>query len=85
MTPPMDAVPSGSRARRELAKDEPAETDGGGRGARRRFLLLHDVENKRPPEHLQHQPAEELRTLREVVLNPQLADPDQPILETWLE
>ncbi len=51
----------------------------------RRFLILHGVENRRPPGHWQHWLAEELRRRREVVLYPQLPDPDSPSLETWLE
>jgi uncharacterized protein len=51
----------------------------------RRFLLVHGVENRRPPEHWQHWLAEELRRRREVVLYPQLPDPDGPSLESWLE
>lgn len=51
----------------------------------RRFLILHGVENRRPPEHWQHHLAEELRARREVVLYPQLPDADRPNLESWLE
>ena len=51
----------------------------------RRFLILHGVENQRPPEHWQYWLAEQLRRRREVVLYPQLPDPDSPSLETWLE
>jgi predicted alpha/beta hydrolase family esterase len=51
----------------------------------RRFLILHGVENHRPPEHWQHWLAEELRRRHEVVLYPQLPDPDSPSLESWLE
>lgn len=51
----------------------------------RRFLILHGVENRRPPEHWQHWLAEQLRQRHENVLYPQLPDPDTPSLETWLE
>jgi uncharacterized protein len=51
----------------------------------RRFLLVHGVENRRPPAHWQHWLAEGLRRRREVVLYPQLPDPDAPKLEAWLE
>jgi serine hydrolase len=51
----------------------------------RRFLILHGVENHRPPGHWQHWLAEQLRRRREVVLYPKLPDPDSPSLETWLE
>ena len=50
-----------------------------------RFLILHGAENRRPPEHWQHWLAEELRRRREIVLYPQLPDPDNPSLQTWLE
>lgn len=52
---------------------------------RRRFLILHGAENRRPREHWQHHLAEELRARGEIVLYPQLPDPDNPRLETWLE
>ena len=51
----------------------------------RRFLILHGVENRRPREHWQHWLAEQLPRRREVVLYPQLPDPDNPSLESWLE
>ena len=51
----------------------------------RRFLILHGVENHRPPEHWQYWLAEELRRRREVVLYPQLPDADSPSLPAWLE
>jgi predicted alpha/beta hydrolase family esterase len=51
----------------------------------RRYLILHGVENRRPPEHWQHWLTEELRSRREIVLYPQLPDTDQPDLATWLE
>ena len=50
----------------------------------RRFLILHGAENRRPPEHWQHWLAEELRRRHEIVLYPQLPDPDTPSLEAWL-
>jgi predicted alpha/beta hydrolase family esterase len=51
----------------------------------RRFLILHGAENRRPPEHWQHWLAEELRRRHEIVLYPQLPDPDRPSLGSWLE
>ena len=51
----------------------------------RRFLLLHGIENRRPPEHWQHWLAERLRSSGEQVLYPQLPDPDEPELALWLE
>ncbi len=51
----------------------------------RRFLILHGVENRRPPEHWQYQLAEELRGRGEIVLYPQFPEPDAPRLEDWLE
>jgi serine hydrolase len=54
-------------------------------GRERRFLILHGVENRRPPEHWQHWLAEQLRRRREIVLYPQLPDSDNPRLDSWLE
>ena len=51
----------------------------------RRFLILHGAENRRPPEHWQHWLAEQLRHRREIVIYPQLPEPDSPSLESWLE
>jgi predicted alpha/beta hydrolase family esterase len=51
----------------------------------RRFLIVHGVDNRRPVEHWQHWLAEELRRRREVVLYPQLPNPETPSLESWLE
>jgi predicted alpha/beta hydrolase family esterase len=50
---------------------------------RRRFLLLHGIENRRPPEHWQHWLAERLRARGEQVLYPQLPDPDAPRFDAW--
>ncbi|HET9102552.1 MAG TPA: alpha/beta hydrolase [Solirubrobacteraceae bacterium] len=50
----------------------------------RRFLILHGAGNHRPREHWQHWLAEQLRRRQEVVLYPQLPDPDSPRLEAWL-
>ena len=52
---------------------------------RRRTLIIHGVENRRPPSHWQYHLAEELRAHGEVVLYPQFPDPDEPRLEAWLE
>jgi len=51
----------------------------------RRFLLLHGLENHRPPEHWQWWLAEQLRQRGEQVLYPQLPDPGHPDLNTWLD
>jgi predicted alpha/beta hydrolase family esterase len=51
----------------------------------RRFLIIHGVENRRPPGHWQYQLAETLRADGEVVLYPQLPDTDEPRLDRWLE
>lgn len=52
---------------------------------RRRSVIIHGVENRRPPGHWQSQLAETLRTEGEVVLYPQLPDTDEPRLDRWLE
>lgn len=52
--------------------------------SQRRFLILHGVENHRPPDHWQYWLAEQLRERREIVLYPQLPDADSPELESWL-
>jgi predicted alpha/beta hydrolase family esterase len=51
----------------------------------RRFLILHGIENHRPPGHWQHWLAERLRTRGEQVLYPQLPEPDDPRPEAWHE
>jgi uncharacterized protein len=50
----------------------------------RRFLIVHGVENHRPPGHWQYHLAEALRTDREIVLYPQFPDADAPKLDRWL-
>lgn len=50
----------------------------------RRFLILHGLGNHRPREHWQHWLAEQLRRRQEVVVYPQLPDPDSPRLQAWL-
>ena len=50
----------------------------------RRFLIIHGVENHRPPGHWQHHLAELLRADGEIVLYPQLPDADSPHLDRWL-
>jgi uncharacterized protein len=51
---------------------------------RRRFLILHGVENWRPREHWQWWLAEQLRSRGEQVLYPQLPSPSSPALDEWL-
>jgi hypothetical protein len=51
----------------------------------RRFLLLHGIENRRPPEHWQHRLAQRLRERGEQVQYPQLPRPDAPVLTEWVE
>jgi hypothetical protein len=48
-------------------------------------LILHGWQNRRPPEHWQHWLAGRLREEGAQVVYPQLPDPDEPQLETWLE
>ena len=45
---------------------------------RRSFLILHGVENQRPPGHWQYDLAQRLREQGEQVFYPQLPDPDPP-------
>jgi predicted alpha/beta hydrolase family esterase len=52
---------------------------------RRRFLILHGVENWRPREHWQWWLAEQLRGRGEQVLYPQLPSPSSPALDAWLQ
>jgi predicted alpha/beta hydrolase family esterase len=49
----------------------------------RRFLILHGIENHRPPGHWQHWLAERLRSRGEQVLYPQLPDADEPAAAVW--
>lgn len=51
---------------------------------RRRFLILHGVENWRPREHWQWWLADQLRSRGEQVLYPQLPSPSSPALDEWL-
>ena len=51
----------------------------------RRFLVLHGIENRRPPTHWQYWLTESLRAAGEHVVYPQLPDPDSPSLTLWLE
>jgi uncharacterized protein len=51
----------------------------------RSFLILHGVENRRPPEHWQHDLAQRLRERGEQVFYPQLPDTDRPSLAAWIE
>jgi predicted alpha/beta hydrolase family esterase len=50
----------------------------------RRYLILHGVENWRPPEHWQWWLADQLRARGEQVLYPQLPSPSSPALDEWL-
>ncbi|MDO9357308.1 MAG: alpha/beta hydrolase [Solirubrobacteraceae bacterium] len=47
------------------------------------YLILHGIENHRPPGHWQFQLAAKLSTLGHQVLYPGLPDPDAPQLEAW--
>ncbi len=49
----------------------------------RRFLVLHGIENHRPPDHWQHWLTERLRSRGEQVLYPQLPDADDPAPPAW--
>ena len=51
----------------------------------RRFLILHGIENHRPPEHWERRLAERLRDRGEQVVYPQLPTPDAPRLADWEE
>ncbi|WP_458243912.1 RBBP9/YdeN family alpha/beta hydrolase [Streptomyces sp. MAI_2237] len=47
-------------------------------------LILHGWQNRRPEAHWQHRLADRLAALGHPVTYPQLPDPDDPDLETWL-
>jgi predicted alpha/beta hydrolase family esterase len=47
------------------------------------FLLLHGLENHRPPEHWQHWLSLQLGERGHTVHYPQLPDPDEPTLAGW--
>jgi len=49
----------------------------------RRFLILHGIENHRPPEHWERWLAERLRDRGEQVIYPQLPNPDAPRFADW--
>jgi predicted alpha/beta hydrolase family esterase len=49
----------------------------------RAFLILHGIENHRPPGHWQHWLAESLRARGERVAYPALPDPDTPSPAVW--
>jgi predicted alpha/beta hydrolase family esterase len=51
---------------------------------RRRFLVLHGWQNRRPVRHWQWQLVESLRSAGEQVLYPQFPEPDRPDLGTWV-
>ncbi|MFI1723833.1 RBBP9/YdeN family alpha/beta hydrolase [Streptomyces sp. NPDC020489] len=48
------------------------------------YLILHGWQNHRPEAHWQHWLADRLGALGHRVAYPQLPDPDDPDLETWL-
>jgi predicted alpha/beta hydrolase family esterase len=47
------------------------------------FLILHGLENHRPPEHWQFWLAEQLRATGAPVIYPGLPDPDAPQYDAW--
>jgi predicted alpha/beta hydrolase family esterase len=49
----------------------------------RSFLILHGIENHRPPGHWHHWLAGRLRERGERVLYPQMPDADSPSLQAW--
>lgn len=49
----------------------------------RSFLILHGIENHRPPEHWQHWLASRLNDRGHQVLYPGLPDPDTPSYPVW--
>ena len=49
-----------------------------------RFVILHGWENRRPTDHWEHWLFDELTALGHDVDYPQLPDPDEPDLDTWL-
>jgi predicted alpha/beta hydrolase family esterase len=49
----------------------------------RRFLILHGIENRRPPEHWHRWLAERLRDQGEQAIYPQLPQPDAPRFADW--
>ncbi|CAA9488946.1 MAG: hypothetical protein AVDCRST_MAG38-2510 [uncultured Solirubrobacteraceae bacterium] len=53
--------------------------------AARRFLILHGIQNRRPPGHWHFWLAERLRSAGEQVIYPQLPAPDAPDIAAWLE
>ncbi|MFE0424916.1 RBBP9/YdeN family alpha/beta hydrolase, partial [Streptomyces sp. NPDC058953] len=51
----------------------------------RSFLLLHGWQNRRPEGHWHRWLAGELAALGHQVIYPQLPDPDEPDLDTWVD
>jgi len=49
----------------------------------RRFLILHGIENRRPPEHWERRLADRLRDHGEQVIYPQLPVPEAPRFDDW--
>jgi uncharacterized protein len=49
------------------------------------FLILHGIENHRPPEHWQFWLAARLRERGHLVLYPGLPDPDGPVYDVWAD
>jgi predicted alpha/beta hydrolase family esterase len=52
--------------------------------ARRRYLILHGWQNRRPQGHWQWWLADRLRARGHDVCYPQLPDPERPVLQRWL-
>ncbi|CAM5430823.1 RBBP9/YdeN family alpha/beta hydrolase [Streptomyces aurantiogriseus] len=51
----------------------------------RSYLILHGWQNHRPKDHWQHWLADRLTERGHTVLYPQLPDPDDPVLDVWLD
>ena len=52
-------------------------------GMREAFLILHGIENHRPPQHWQYWLAEQLRERGHTVAYPGLPEPDAPVYRDW--
>jgi uncharacterized protein len=50
---------------------------------RETFLILHGIENHRPPQHWQYWLAEQLRERGHTVTYPGLPEPDAPFFRDW--
>lgn len=73
----------GLQGPQSFARDTAAGSNPG--PTSRRFLVLHGFGNRRPRTHWQWWLTDQLRRRGEIVLYPQLPDPEAPILERWLE